>query len=443
LVGSGARLVILAVGINVALVGVALAAPGDLDPAFGDDGVVTTNFSDRRDAASALAIQSDGKIVAAGVANGSRDSKFALTRYHPDGSLDDTFGGDGKVVTNLTRGEDFASDLVIQPDGKIVATGRAGGSRGRFATVRYETDGSLDVTFGDDGIVTTNFTRRNDFASGVAIQADGSLVVVGRARDRSESDSHGWDSGFALARYLPDGSRDATFSLDGKILANLTQGEDYAFDVAIQPDERIVVVGRGGGARGRFAIVRYKPRGVRDRSFGGDGRVYTNFARNEDLATSVAIQSDGRIVVAGTASRNVFGASFALARYDPGGSLDPSFSGDGKVVTRFAEYFDGWMDDIANDVELQSDGKIVAAGSSFRSVLLGMCCDRFTAIARFTPEGVLDDSFSGDGKVVTDIGPSHGANGLAIQDDGKIVTAGEAFIDQPVSTFVLLRYFAA
>lgn len=441
MVSKAVRVAIVAAALNAAVWSVASAAPGDLDQTFSGDGVVRTNFSRWDDAAAAIAIQSDGKVVVAGVANG-RDKRIALARYHPDGSLDDTFGGDGKVVTLLISSA-FASDLAIQPDGKIVVTGGVGGAGGRFATLRYDSDGDIDESFGVDGVVVTNFSRRNDFASGVAIQANGKIVVVGRARERSELESGPSDSGFALVRYLPDGTRDPAFSLDGKIFANLTSGGDFAHDVAVQADGRIVVVGRGGGSRGRFAVVRYRPGGGRDVSFGDDGRVFTDFARNEDLATSVALQPDGMIVVAGTASRITYGASFALARYGPDGSLDPAFSGDGKVVTRFAEYFEGWMDDVANDVALQADGKIVAAGSSFRSVLLGMCCDRFTAIARFTTAGVLDDSFSGDGKVVDNIGPSHGANGVAIQTDGKILTAGEAFIDPPVSTFVLMRYLAA
>jgi uncharacterized delta-60 repeat protein len=429
---------IVAAGLNAAVVGAAFAASGDLDQTFSDDGVVRTDFSGSGDTAAAVVIQPDGKIVVAGSAGG----KFALARHNQDGSLDDTFGGDGKVVTNITAHVDFASDLAIQPDGKIVVTGRAGGSGGRFATARYGSGGDLDDAFGMDGVVLTNFSPWNDFASGVALQADGDIVIVGRAREKAETEGGPSDSAFALVRYLSDGTRDPTFSLDGKIFTNLSPRADFALDVDVQSDQRIVVVGRGGGSWGRFAAVRYGPHGARDATFGGDGIVFTNFSRSEDLATSLAIQSDGKIVVAGTAGRVTFGATFALVRYGPGGSLDPSFSGDGKAVTRFAEYFDGWFYDIANDVVLQADGKIVVAGSSHRSVLLGMCCDRFTAIARFTPAGVLDDPFSEDGKVVDDIGPSHGANGIAIQADGRIVTAGEAFVDLD-ATFVVLRYLAA
>jgi uncharacterized delta-60 repeat protein len=326
------------------------------------------------------------------------DGRFALARYLPDGTLDTTFGGDGSVTTKLSSGRDVAFDVAIQPDGGIVAVGRAGGAGGRFAAVRYETDGSLDDTFGGDGIVTKNFTRRDDFASGVAIQDDGSLVVVGRARQASEAESHQQDRAVAIVRYLPDGTLDEAFSVDGRILANLTPGRDHALDVAIAADDSIVVVGRGGGQGGRHAFVRYTGDGVRDTTFGGgDGEVFIDFGRYDDWASSVDLQDDGKIVAAGTASRRN-ASGFGIVRLGSDGTLDATFSGDGKIVTRFTEYFESAIDfDGANDVEIQADGKIVVAGSSVRSVLLGMCCDLLTVLSRYTTGGILDDSFSSDG----------------------------------------------
>jgi uncharacterized delta-60 repeat protein len=426
------------------LTGAAEAAPGDLDDTFSGDGKARTNFSAGRDAAFALAIQTDQKIVLAGMANRYQDSRFALARYHPDGTLDDTFGGDGRVVTNLTPGADIAFDVAVQSDGGIVAVGRAGGAGGRFAAVRYLADGTVDSTFGGDGIVTTNFTRHDDFASAVAIQDDGGLVVVGRARQASEVESRPRDSAAALVRYHPDGTLDETFSLDGRILANLTPGRDHALDVALASDDRLVVVGRSGREGGGFAILRYSTRGVRDATFGdGDGEVFVNFARFDDWASSVALQDDGRIVAAGTASRRS-ASGFGIVRLESDGSIDTTFSGDGKIVTRFTEYFESAIDfDGANGVEIQADGKIVVAGASVRSVFLGMCCELLTVVARYTSGGILDDSFSGDGKVVPDLGFSHGGNGVAIQADGKVVTAGEAFDDPLVTTFLVLRLVVA
>lgn len=424
--------------------GRASAAPGDLDTTFSGDGVVRTNFGAGYDSVSALAIQADGRIVAAGFANRYRNGRFALSRHDTDGSLDGMFGNNGRIATDLTPGDDFASDVAILPDGRIVVAGGAGGAGGRFAVVRYEPDGSLDETFSGDGMVMTNFTPRNDAAFGLAIQPDGKTLVVGMAREGYDTAGHS-DIAFALARYTLDGHLDATFSLDGKILADLTSGQDIAMDVVLQGDGRIVVAGRAGGDGGRFALLRYMPGGSRDPTFSGDGKVFMNFARGDDFASAVALQPDEKIVVAGTASRFSYESGFGLVRYGPDGTLDVSFSGDGKVVTRFAGNFDQAYDlgDQVHDVAVQADGKIVAAGSSSVSVQLGQCCDLFTAAARYTSAGILDDSFGGDGKVSTDLGYSHGANGLAIQADGRIVTGGEAFLDPLETTFVLLRYLAA
>jgi uncharacterized delta-60 repeat protein len=444
LAARASRFIVLAVVTLFLTTQPALGAAGDLDTSFDGDGVVLTDFPPKFEGAAAVAVQADGAIVAAGRSVRGGDSRFAVARYLADGSPDLSFGGDGRVVTNITLKTDFATALAIQTDGAIVAVGRAGGGYGRFAAVRYLPNGALDPSFGGDGIVTTNFTRRNDYASAVAIQeADGTIIVAGRARQRTVADSSAHDAAFGLVRYLPDGGLDTSFSGDGTIFANLTSGEDYAFDMAIQSDGRIVVVGRAGGSRGRFGVARYESDGALDVSFGGDGKVFTNLSASDDYARSVALQQDGRIVAAGTAAYR-YGSRFALTRYESDGALDPTFSGDGKGTTRFAEYFDGWWFDEATGVEIQNGGKIVVAGTSFRSVLLGMCCDTFAAIARFTSGGTLDATFSGDGKVVEDVGPSHSAAGLALQADGRIVTAGDAFGDPSVATyFVVERYLAA
>ncbi len=227
----------------------AFAAAGDLDTTFSGDGKLTTNFTTGDDVAFGVAIQSDGKIVAAGRAPGS-GGRFALARYNTDGTRDATFSGDGKLTTNFTTGDDGATGVAIQSDGKIVAGGWAAGSGGRFALVRYNTDGTRDATFSGDGKLTTNFTSRDDFANGLAIQSDGKIVLAGVANCCS-------NAAFALVRYNTDGTRDATFSGDGKLTTNFTTGIDVAFGVAIQADGKIVAAGRAPGSGGRFALARY------------------------------------------------------------------------------------------------------------------------------------------------------------------------------------------
>jgi uncharacterized delta-60 repeat protein len=383
--------------------------PGDVDTRF------TTNFTSGFDGAYGVAIQpADGKIVVAGEAAGS-GGRFALARYNTDGTLDPTFSGDGKVTTNFTSRFDGAFDMAIQPvDGKIVAVGTADNGR-LFALARYNTDGSLDPDFSEDGKVTTNISSGSDFAFGVAIQpVDGKIVVAGEAA--------GSGGRFALARYNSDGTLDPTFSGDGKVTTNFTAGDDRADLIAIQPtDGKIVAAGTANyfSSSARFALVRYDTDGALDTTFSSDGKVTTNFTSGFDGAFAVAIQPvDGKIVAAGQAGGGSAG-KLALARYNTDGALDSNFSADGKVTTDFTTGLD-YADDIAIQ---EADGKIVAVGAAN---FFGP--DSKFALARYNTDGTLDATFSGDGKVTTNFTSGlDGAFGVAIQPvDGKIVAAGRA-----------------
>jgi uncharacterized delta-60 repeat protein len=333
------------VGILVAAsAGQALAAAGDLDTTFGGDGKVTTNFTSRLDEVRGVAVQGDGKIVVAGNAGDRNTARFALARYNTDGTLDTTFSGNGKATTNFTPGSDGALAVAIQGDGKIVAAGRAGGSGGRFALARYNTDGTLDTTFSGNGKATTNFTSGPDFATGVALQVDGKIVAAGGAG--------GTGGRFALARYNTDGTLDSAFSSGGKQMTNFSPGDDFAEGVAIQADGKIVTAGTADVTQ--FALARYNTNGTLDSTFSGDGMQTTDFTSGPDFALGVAIQGDGKIVTAGTADFR----EFALARYTTAGALDTTFGGDGTVTTNLTPGFE-----FAEGVALQADGKIVAAGS--------------------------------------------------------------------------------
>jgi uncharacterized delta-60 repeat protein len=328
-------------------------ADGGLDLSFGGDGKVFTNLTGGLDSAYEVVLQGDGKIVVAGVANLLGDARFALVRYNEDGTLDTTFGGDGKVTTNLTDWRDFANGLVVQADGKLVAVGRAGGSGGRFALARYESDGGLDPSFGGDGKVTTNFANGNDLVDTVAIQADEKIVVAGAANG---SNSHPFRR-FALARYNLDGTLDPGFGGDGKVttkFSELSRGAG-AYALALQSDQKIVAAGFAGH---RVGVVRYDVNGALDPTFGGDGKVRTDFGGGTDFAEDLVIQSDGKIVAAGGANSEGANSRFLLARYNVNGALDTTFGGDGKVTTNFSAGLD-----IAFSVAIQpSDDRIVAAG---------------------------------------------------------------------------------
>jgi uncharacterized delta-60 repeat protein len=363
------------------------------------DGKVTTDF-DGYAAGLSVTLQADGKILVAGHSY----SDFALARYNPNGSLDTTFSGDGKLTTSFGYGSgDYGHSVVVQADGKILVVGYSWNDGiGDFALARYNADGSLDTTFAGDGTLTTDFGSPYDEGFSVAVQADGKIVVAGSS-----------NGDFALARYNPDGNLDITFSGQGKLTTNFGYGSgDYGFSVVLQADGKIVVAGGSSNSDDEnFALARYNADGSLDTTFAGDGKVTTNFGSPYDKGSSVAVQADGKIVVAGTTynDRN----DFALARYNADGSLDTSFSGDGKVITDFGS------DDYGSSVAVQADGKILVAGTGYSGGTYDF------ALARYNPDGSLDTSFSGDGKVITDFG-SIFDNGysVVVQADGKILVAG-------------------
>ena len=292
---------------------------GRLDKTFSGDGKKITNFTLQLDVAYSVALQSDGKIVAAGGAAVFTDGgRFALARYNTHGRLDKTFGGDGKVTTNFTTGDaDSAYGVAIQADGKIVAAGEAARfTESSSALARYDADGTLDSAFDTDGKVTTDLGSIYEPATGVAIQADGKIVAAGTSGQTGAPD-FSTDSKFTLARYNTDGTLDASFDGDGLVTTNFTVNADGAEGLAIQADGEIVAAGHAGDSR--FALARYEPGGTLDPTFSGDGKVTTLFgSRGRQSARGVAIQADGRIVAAGDVGGSCLfseNCKFAVARY--------------------------------------------------------------------------------------------------------------------------------
>jgi len=393
------------------------------------DGKVTTDFGSF-DYGISVAVQADGKILVSGlIAYGVGDADFALARYNPDGSLDTGFDGDGKVTTALSPFDDVSYSVTVQADGKIlVAGGSDPDDKADFALVRYNPDGSLDTGFDGDGKVTTDFSSSFDWAFSATVQADGKILVAGFS-------DNGSNEGFALVRYNSDGSLDTGFDGDGKVTTALGSIDDEGYSVTVQADGKILVAGFSlKGRNADFALVRYNTDGSLDTGFGGDGKVTTALGSSDDWSYSVTVQADGKILAAGF-SRNADADpyDFALVRYNPNGSLDTGFGGDGKVTTDFDS-----SDDYGNSVTIQADGKILVAGYS-RNVDAAADAWDF-ALVRYNPDGSLDTGFGGDGKVITDFGsPNNPANdgsySVTVQADGKILVAGDSNDD-----FALVRY---
>jgi uncharacterized delta-60 repeat protein len=344
---------------------------GSLDTGFGRSGRVTTKIG-IQDAALAVALQPDGKIVAAGYANigpaGALNLAFALVRYNANGSLDRSFDGDGKVVTDLTAYLDELTGVAIQPDGKIVAAGfiNAGYSTD-FAVARYNPNGSLDTSFGQGGIAQTDFFHGVDGGTEMVLLPDGKIVVAGSVYNSAGAGD------FALVRYMADGTLDASFGNGGKVTTNFSgTSSDIVHDMDIAPNGKLVVAG-GSGQPGKwdFAVARYNANGTLDRTFDGDGKFVRDISGfgTQDSASGVAVQQNGKIVVSGDASpfsNGNGGFDLVTIRLNVNGSLDLGFGNRGKVYTDFGSFrrTGGYSHDVLSDVKIQRDGKIVVTGDA-------------------------------------------------------------------------------
>jgi len=399
--------------ITITLLGLALAtAPvaansmgdGILDPTFGNNGTRTTELGGYAEG-RALVIQNDGKLLVAGYAAGANDDDFTLVRYLSDGTLDTTFDSDGSVTTDLGA-YDYGYALTMQDDGKILIAGYSGSDNIDFALVRYNSDGTLDLSFDSDGIVTTDLGS-DDYARAVGVQSDGKIIVAGY----SGSDN----IDFALVRYNSDGTLDITFDSDGIVTGDFG-GEDNGRAVAIQSDGKLLVAGYAASVNNDdFALVRYNSDGTPDLSFDSDGQTTTDLGGNDE-GHALALQNDGKIVVAGYTSS---GSDFAVVRYNSDGSLDTTFDSDGKTTVNLGG------NDYGYAMALQSDERIVVAGSSGSDF----------ALARYHNNGTLDTTFATNGKTTTDLGGQDAGNAVALQSDGKIVSAGKSN-----GRFALARY---
>lgn len=353
------------------------------------------------DHALAVAMQSDGKIVAAGDSyNDNSGWSFALVRYNSNGSLDTTFGTGGKVLTSIGAG---IRDIVIQGDGKIVAAGYSYITPNNFVLVRYNSNGSLDTNFGSGGMVLTTL---GGGVTALAVQAtDGKIVAAGYS-------FNGIGNDFALARYNTNGTIDTTFGFGGTVITASGGMGAGASDVAIQSDGKIL-------AAGGSYLIRYNSDGSLDISF-GTGGVVTTSSYNE---TSVATQADGKILAAGSYYMGPGGYGLALARYiSTDGSIDTTFASSGRATIAAMSLYNL----STTSVVPQSNGNIVVAGYSQYQFVL----------ARYNSTGFPDTSFASGG-VIFATGGSYWSNDSVVRNiavqatttDGKIVLVGSSYKD--------------
>ena len=425
-----ARVALLASLALLSLMGltrIAFAAPGDLDPSFGSgNGKVIAAIGLNDDVSHAMTLQPDGRIVVVGSCGTPTVRDFCVARFERSGALDTTFSNDGKTITQVGSGNSDAYAVAIQTDGKIVVAGQCGivGSRD-FCLVRYTVNGSLDASFAGTGKVVTAVGTGDDALEGITIQGDGKIVVAGTCQ-LSANDT------FCVVRYNVDGSLDNVFSGDGKVLTRVSSGDDVARSVVMQSDGKIVVAGycRASPSSAFFCAARYLGTGVLDTSFDFDGRVTTAIGNFIDAPFALAMQADGKIIVAGATTSTGSDTMVGALRYNPFGSLDTSFSGNGTLAFSI-----GIGADSAQGVAIQTDGKIVLAGSCEDGSGYDFC------VARRNSDGSQDNTFSTNGSVITPISTNADDRvwAVAIDAEGNIVVAGSCGAS-PNRDFCIARY---
>lgn len=395
---------------------------GSLDNSFDGDGITTTAIGSSSNQLNSVRILPDGKLVAGGWSISGSNIDFAVVRYNADGSLDNSFNGTGKVTTHMGTNEDKIAGVVVQPDGKIVAVGNIYSGAYSVALARYNTDGSLDNSFDTDGKVTTT-VMTSTFCRTVVLQPDERILLGGTC-------SPGGNLDYMFIGYNPDGSLDNSFDGDGKLAIPIGIGNlnDQINSLALQPDGKVVAAGyTTNGPTFDCSLARINSNGTLDPTFDSDGKIIISGATSVDMATAMVIQADGKIILGGS-SHNGSNTDFALVRYNIDGSLDNSFDADGIVTTVI-----GTSDDKINALALQNDGKIVAVGESFGSGKYEF------SVARYNTDGSLDNTFDSDGKIIVTFGGADDrAFAVVVQPDGKIVVGGQTF--NSGFSFALLRF---
>ncbi len=371
---------------------------GTLDKTFGVDGKVLTSSETAYLICNAAAAQSDGSIITAGsVSFLDQIGGFFAKRYSADGLPDSSFGNNGLAVV---LGTGFGQAVAVQRDNKIIIAGYDADSFGPYyvTIARLNANGSIDSSFGTNGFIRTNV---GDNSYAIAIQPDGKILIAGKDRIY-----------MLTLRYLPDGTPDASFGNNGAVETNLGGRANAGKAISVQPDSKILVAGDRGDA---ILLVRYNRDGSYDEAFGNGGKVVSGFTNPYYTVNDLLLQPDGKMVVGGSTSDAFDDVTTIIVRYQPDGSIDKGFGAEGFTVNKLANIAS------IKKIALQEDGKIIAAGSIYGDTYAHFLAERYTR------DGWVDSSFGDNGYTITPMDYSDAAKGLIIQGDGKIVLGGSAY----------------
>jgi uncharacterized delta-60 repeat protein len=382
----------------------ARAEGGTLDPTFGTGGVVVADLGSSSDRGIDIALQPDGKIVvlgSAGVEGSDPPARTStLTRYNPDGTLDPTFGINGKVAV-----DGDTARVVLQPGGKLIVVSRS------FRLVRYTNSGTWDSTFDVNGVSEAAYTENGSIHfQDLAVQPDGKIVLVGTWS------TYGHHYPSVIAGLNENGTLDQDF---GRIFYEFQDGLQHSPQgVAFQSNGRILMSGdmiteEGDGQiiLGRFTTG-YDA--YIDPTFGTNGEVLIPLDNFQHSPDAIAVQADDKIVIAGTdLGHDGLDDNLVLARYNSNGAPDPTLGGSGLIIT------DLGRNEVANDVAVQRDGKIILVVASINAEAAD------TLLMRYNLDGSIDTSFGDAGKVTRELGGNYDSLArIALQPDGKILAVG-------------------
>ena len=406
-----------------------------LDNSFGTNGMVTTAFGISECQMSSLTIQSDNKIIACGSSYNGLTNQIVLSRYSTNGSLDNTFGNDGKVITPLGTGlENENNSVAILNNGKILVAGGTGNATSGidFGIVRYNSNGTLDTSFGTNGIVISDFNSETNIGRSMKVLSDNKFIIGGSLNVSSSGNY----PNFVIAKYNENDTLDTTFGNSGytsinfgTISNNLLVSEDSLSCLEIQADGKIVAGGFTYYNQSDFVLVRLNSNGSLDTSFGANGRVITDFGAGEEIR-SIQILANGEIIASGNYYFNSdSNQRIAIAKYNANGSLDTAFGTAGKTLFDINSNQEVFV----NSTELQSDNKLFVTG-----FVLNTDADFF--IIRCNTDGTLDKSFGVNGVQVIDSGVNEGAFTSITQPDGKIIIGGGISFTETTLDFILMRF---